>query len=165
MIKTRNIDPAAAARYVNLEWSGVLPALGAGTTTGWIIAPYGYDANALKQQAVVPGLARVVDVVMAQSTAGTAGTSWTANVKKNGTTVFATNGVLALASGANVAIDTKAELALPTGATRPVLLAAPNATLLTKKGDVWSWDLTVTGTYTGAGPQVSLLVIIDPTVV
>lgn len=162
MIKTRNIDPASASRYFDIEFNGALPAL-TGTLAGICIGAFPFSQKVpLRQGSALPGAeAKIVDVILSQSTAGTAGTSWAANVKKNGTTIFATNGVLALASGANAVVDSLAEVALPTGATRPVLVATL-ATLLLKKGDVLSWDLTVTGTYTGAAPQISVQIVVDP---
>ncbi len=154
MIKARNVDPSSALRYINLTWEGALPAL-TGALNGILIGVY------LFKQTLAAGVgARVVDIVVAQALAGTAGTSWSAAVKKNGTAIYSTAPVLALASGAYAAVDSKAELALPTGATRGVLKT--DSTILIKKGDVLSWDLTVTGTYTGAAPYCSVSLVIDP---
>ena len=153
MIRARNVDASSALRYIVFESTGALPAL-TGTLSAVMLGAWPF-----RQQGMAN--AKIVDVIISQATAGTAGTSWTVNVKKNGTTVLATNGVMALASGANAKVDAKAEAgAVPSGATRPVLKT--DGTVLLTKGDVVSWDLTVSGTYTGAAPQVCVTVVIDP---
>jgi hypothetical protein len=162
MIRTRNVDIVSPLRYKEIHFHDLLPAL-TGTLAGVMLGAWPYSSKVpFGQGTVLPGTSgKIVDVLLHQSTVGTAGTSWTANVKKNGTTIFATNGVLALASGANVAVDSRGEISLPTGATRPVLTSTL-ANLLLKKGDVLSWDLTVSGTYTGTAPFIGIVVVIDP---
>lgn len=163
MIRARNVDIASPVRYKEIHFHDALPAL-TGSLAGIILGAWPYSSKVpFGQGTALPGTSgTIVDVILHQSTAGTAGTSWTANIKKNGTTIFATNGVLALASGANAATDTRGEITpVPTGATRPVLTAT-KANLLLKKGDILSWDLTVTGTYTGTAPFIGIIVLVDP---
>lgn len=152
MIRSRNIDPLSPQRYQIMEFSGALPAL-TGTLAGVMFGIWGFKQLNMAN-------AKIVDVIVGQSTAGTAGTSWSVAIKKNTTAICSTAPVLALASGANAAMDCKGDLALPTGATRGMLKT--DGSILIKKGDVIQYDLTVTGTYTGAAPQVYVGIIIDP---
>lgn len=158
MIKARNIDPASANRYVYLEMTFQQTA----AVTAWGVGCWPVSQN-VKTQAGVPStglatLGKVVDVIVYQANVGVGGTSVTCNILKNGTTIFTTNPVMALASGVT-AIDTKGELAVPTGATRGVLKT--DSTVLCKKGDVFALTTTVSGTYTGA-PALGIVVVIDP---
>jgi hypothetical protein len=105
---------------------------------------------------VAPGPGKIVDIQLGQAAVGVGGTSWTATVKKNGTAVCSTNGVVALASGANVSLNSStdpdlgwtAALALPSGATRPILNV--DSTVTVAKGDVITVDITNTGAYSTA---------------
>lgn len=93
----------------------------------------------------------VKDVVLVQAAAGVGGTSWTAVPKKNGTAIASTDGVIALADGANKSVNTAAApiaLAKPAGATRPVLKTDGTATC--SGGDVLTVDITLTGSYSTA---------------
>jgi hypothetical protein len=162
MIKSRNLDPATAGRYVILEWAGPIPGLSPATYATAIGAyMFAEEVKTQSFSATLPGFAKIVDVVIAQANAGAGGTSVTFNVKKNGTTIFGTNGVFLLAAAANTAIDAKAEIATVTNTTRPVLTTTVS-NLLLKKGDVVSVDIVVAGTYTGTAPQFSVHVVVDP---
>lgn len=164
MIKSRNIDPASPARYVEL--AGPMTATTAAIVNAqpvfvWHMpARYPVNLNQLQSAAAqvsTPG-AKIVDVLFYQSFVGVGGTSQALTILKNGTTIFTTAPVIALASGA-AAIDTAGVLAVPTGATRGVLKT--DTTILLKKGDILSFTLAVTGTYTTA-PNVSFVVVVDP---
>jgi len=158
MIKARNIDPASAVRYVYLEMTFQQTA----AVTAWGVGCWPVSQAVRTQSGVastaLQTLGKVVDVIIYQAAVGVGGTSVTCNILKNGTTIFTTNGVIALASGV-AAIDAKGELAVPTGATRPVLKT--DSTVLCKKGDVFALTTTVTGTYTTA-PNLGIIVVVDP---
>jgi hypothetical protein len=112
---------------------------------------------------VAPGV--IKDVQAFQQIAGD-GTSWTINVLKNGTTVLATNGVLASATGANKAISVaKSPLrggfpAKGSGDTLPVLSATTSAYTVAA-GDTLTVTTTVNGTY-NSGFTGSIWVLIEP---
>lgn len=157
-IKARNVDVASALRYVYLEmtWQNTAAvttqAVGAWPVSQAIKTQSGVGSTAL------PTYSKVVDVILYQTNVGAGGTSVAANVLKNGTTIFTTNPVIALASGV-ASIDIKGELAVPTGATRGVLKT--DATVSVKKGDVFGVTTTVTGTYTTA-PSLGIIIVVDP---
>lgn len=162
-IRARNLDQASAARYVNVEMGGPVTLTGTGSALAVGVWPYGqrsppFGGTAIQSQYE---FAKIVDVVLAQTAAGVGGTSFTVNVLVNGVTIFTTNAVVTLASGANVSTDAKGELTLPAGWTRPVLVASNNANLFLKKGDSISVTYVVTGTYTTAA-QFIVSVIVDP---
>jgi hypothetical protein len=95
-----------------------------------------------------PGGAKVKDIVLSQAAAGAGGTSWSAIVKKNGTTISTAEGVIALSDGANKAVNTAAApiaIAKPTGATRPALKTDGTASCV--GGDSFTVDITLTGVY------------------
>ena len=116
---------------------------------------------------VVSGPGAIVDIQLGQAATGTGGTNWTATVKKNGTSVCTTDGVLALASGANKSVNSStdpdlgwtAALALPTGATRPILKV--DGTQLVAKGDLITVDITNSGAYSPAFSG-TVKVVINP---
>jgi hypothetical protein len=93
----------------------------------------------------------VKDVILVQAAAGVGGTSWTATPKKNGTAIDTTDGVIALTDGANKSVNTgnaPIALAKPTGATRPALKTDGTASCV--GGDVFTIDITLSGTYSTA---------------
>lgn len=86
--------------------------------------------------------------------AGAGGTSITADVLKNGTTVLSTVPVITRATvAANTKFDTAKELATsaPTGVSALPVLSTTDATVTVKPGDVLELSTTAVGTYTGQG--------------
>jgi hypothetical protein len=71
------------------------------------------------------------DVVVAQASAGTGGTSWVAIPKKAGNALTSTNGGFTQAAGSSKVTNTAASplraLSLPSGGTRPVIQKTANA--------------------------------------
>jgi hypothetical protein len=156
MIRARNVDPASPLRYQ------VYSALVSSTTA--ITNALALDVWPFAMRSPIgigslPSSAKIVDVIVAQSYVGAGGTSQTVTVLKNGTTIFTTAPVVALAGGV-AALDTLKEIAtVPTGWTRGVLKT--DATVQLAKGDILSITTTVSGGY-GTAPSIVVSVVIDP---
>jgi hypothetical protein len=90
---------------------------------------------------------------------GAGGTSFTANILKNGTTVLSTIPVCTTGTmGADytVKFDTNKEFAAtaPTGVSALPVLSTTEATITVKPGDVVELSTTNVGVYTGTGPKL-----------
>lgn len=143
-VTTQKIDPRTAARYI--IW----------TPPAWTVANASYPATW-----VAPFNCRLVDVVVAQRTAGTVGTSWSLDVRlADGTTsMLSVVPVATLASGASKTTDVRGDLTLPAGWTRPVVKT--DATPDLAKGAVVHLYTTETGAYT-VHPGASVALIFEP---
>lgn len=97
---------------------------------------------------------KIKKVTFAVPQAGAGGTSITADILKNGTTVLSTVPVVTRATvAANTKFDTNKELAAtaPTGVSALPVLSSTDATITVKAGDVLELSTTAVGVYTGQG--------------
>jgi hypothetical protein len=102
-----------------------------------------------------PGLV-LKDVMVAQTAAGTTGTSWTATPKRNGVAMVSTPGGWTLAAGTgkvtNVLYAPMGQLGVATGGTRPVIQKLVYASTTVQAGTVVAGDTVTIGgvVYTAA---------------
>lgn len=105
-----------------------------------------------------PYLARgkITDVMVNQSVTGANGTSVTADVLKNGTSVLSTTAITVVAATAKV--DAAGDFAAGAN-TAPVLKT--DSTVLVNKGDLITVSLTLQGTYSTTFPTVAVGIAVD----
>lgn len=97
---------------------------------------------------------KVKKVTFSVPQAGAGGTSITADIHKNGTTILSTIPVVTRATVvANTKFDTAKELVstAPTGVSALPVLSTTDATVTVKPGDVLELATTAVGVYTGQG--------------
>jgi hypothetical protein len=148
MIRTRNIDARTPARYVRYfnAWEFAASTNKTGIPLGVCAAR---DGEVIK------------NILVSTPVAGSAGgTSMAFTVKKNGTTVCATDAVLARSDGDNASVDVLGYVTKPAGATKAVLSATLSAITLAY-GDDLSVDIALTGTYSGTFPKAVVTVITE----
>lgn len=145
VVTTSKISTASPARYV--EYSTGVLTLAHGAVIGRYVYPF-------------PGGARLVNVIVYQHSAGTVGTSWTANVRNAATTsLLATTMTATLASGAAQVSDARGDIALPSGWTRAVIKTDGTATIA--QGAMLDVHITETGSYS-AHPMGLVVLVFEP---
>lgn len=100
---------------------------------------------------------RIRKITFHVPTAGAGGTSITADVLKNGTSVLATVPTITRATvAANTVFDTNKEIAAtaPTGVSALPVLSSTLATITVKPGEALELSSTAVGVYTGIGAQL-----------
>jgi hypothetical protein len=136
----------STARYVVIPFAGNVAA--SGSRLGFTVWPH--DSRA-----------RLVDVIVHQYTAGTIGTSWSAQVRRADGASFAnmlsTASVLTLASGAYAETDAQGDIALPAGCTRPVI----DSSVEVSKGSYIDVITNETGSYT-VHASGSVILVFEP---
>lgn len=159
-IRARNLDPASALRYVDITETPNLPANA--TVSNLALGIWMFTLKSpFRQGTKNPAYAKIIDVLIWQTTAGVAGTSVSVNIlKNNSTSIWGTQPVIALAGGANTGFDTLGELTLPTGATRGIFTTTA-ANLILAKGDELTLTTTTVGAYTTA-PGLGICIVLDP---
>jgi hypothetical protein len=130
-VTTGRISRQSPAHYVSIQTQ--ITTVGNGSYVGRVVWPYSSPA-------------RLVDVIVNQTSAGTGGTSFTLDVRNAAaTSLLSTVATVTLASGAETITDAAGKLALPSGWTRPVLKADSTAGVV--KGDVLRIFTAETGVY------------------
>jgi hypothetical protein len=147
-LTARKADALSQLRSIKLHAAGASPAITASAV--------------LIQMGIAPCSGELVDVLIGQNVAGSAGgTSLAFDVKKGATSMLATAGVLTRAIGDNKALDSRGRLPALSGCTRPVIHGT-KATRRVAKGDIITLTVTPTGTYSGSLPQPIATIVINP---